>query len=67
MKTLKQIISTTPQASIQKPKIRTNEDGATVIITGSPADACRLIEALRLNGYTANIENPRSPQTIAVS
>ena len=59
MQTIRQIVGTTPRASFARPYIREEEDGTATIRTGSPADAVRVIEALRAGGYAARLEGPR--------
>lgn len=59
MQTIWQIVGATPRASFARPYIREEEDGTATIRTGSPADAVRVIEALRAGGYAARLEGPR--------
>lgn len=59
MQTIRQIVWATPRASFARPYIREEEDGTATIRTGSPADAVRVIEALRAGGYAARLEGPR--------
>lgn len=59
MQTIRQIVGATPRASFTRPYIREEEDGTATIKTGSPADAVRVIEALRAGGYAARLEGPR--------
>ena len=59
MQTIRQIVGATPRASFARPYIREEEDGTATIKTGSPADAVRVIEALRAGGYAARLEGPR--------
>lgn len=58
MQTIRQIVGATPRASFARPYIREEEDGTATIRTGSPADAVRVIEALRAGGYAARLEGP---------
>ena len=58
MQTIRQIVGATPRASFARPYIREEEDGTATIKTGSPADAVRVIEALRAGGYAARLEGP---------
>lgn len=59
MQTIRQIVGATPRASFARPYIREEEDGTATIRTGNPADAVRVIEALRAGGYAARLEGPR--------
>jgi hypothetical protein len=59
MQTIRQIVGATPRASFARPYIREEEDGTATIKAGSPADAVRVIEALRAGGYAARLEGPR--------
>ena len=43
-----------PRASFAKPYVSQDEDGCITVKCGSPADASRMIDALRANGYSAN-------------
>ena len=51
---VKKIVKQTPRASFANPRVAI-EDGAIIVRAGSSADACRFIEALRNNGYTATV------------
>ena len=64
MKTIRQTANSAPRASQARPQIRENQDGTVIIKTGSPADACRMIDALRQAGYFARLADPRDGRTI---
>lgn len=59
MQTIRQIVGATPRASFSRPYVREEEDGTTTIRTGSPADAVRVIDAIRAAGMYARLEGPR--------
>ena len=59
MQTISEIVRATPQASFARPYVMEKEDGTATIGTGSPADAVRVIQALRAGGYAARLEGPR--------
>jgi len=64
MQTISEIVRATPRASFSRPYIKEEEDGTATIRTGSPADACRVIEAIRAAGMFARLEGPRQATTV---
>lgn len=56
-KEIQNIVSACPRSSTANPKAR--EDSATgdvIVRAGSPADACRFVDAIRRGGYSANVD-----------
>ena len=64
MKTITEIVKATPRASYARPKVTEEDSGRHIIKTGSPADACRIIDALRAAGYSAGLLDPRDSRTV---
>ena len=67
--TLQQIIQTAPRASFARHYIKEDDhDPRRVMVrTGSPADAVRVIEAVRAAGYFARLEDPRQGRQVVAA
>ena len=66
MKEIKKIVNGCPRASFKNPTFRQNSEGDIIVTLGSPADACRVIDALRGKGYDCNLASQYSPSTVKV-
>lgn len=67
--TLQQAIQGAPRASFARHHIQEDDrDPRRVTVrTGSPGDACRVIEAVRAAGYFARLDDPRDGRRVVAA
>ena len=64
---IKKIVKACPRASFQNPHFSEDVDGGVIVRLGSPSDACRVIDALRRNGYDCNLASVHDGKAVRVN